>query len=504
MLIDAPNDPPLLEQRIRKKKSLSFSRIFHSPSNPNSLPPLPPPPPPPPPPKQQESGGPPKLSISIPSFVFGVGSISLSPPYQSPRAASPASSTSSSGDTEITMTASVEATPSPNTPTSITPEVKQEGRDTKESRKILRGRSFSLLTARSRVHSRQESSDSSSSDDIPPAAPGSTPAVAPQNPRKIARGRSFSLLSTRISSSRSQERVMNSADAQGSELSSVPYESTVPGPVQAKTLPNAKALPRGRSFSLLTPSTTTTSIYSQLSQDTAYSDIREDVSEAQADQGVRTVWSQVDLRTLFKKSNTRRLSDALAATPTYEREESPSQVEEGRRVEDDPHFLRKCTMMELLATEENYLRNLRALKKLLEPFHDRSKEDHIARLYILLDPLIALSTDILGDFRQLIATWHAGARVSDIFLRHRLSLTIFAHYAAHYPLARDALRLHLHQRRHRDSKMKLGDYMIEPVQRIARYCLFVKNLRRWTPPDHPDDKGLEQALKAMSSIALLK
>lgn len=43
--------------------------------------------------------------------------------------------------------------------------------------------------------------------------------------------------------------------------------------------------------------------------------------------------------------------------------------------------------------------------------------------------------------------------------------------------------------------LSLKDYLIKPVQRLPKYVLIMKEVKKRTPSDHPDYENIEKALR---------
>ena len=52
------------------------------------------------------------------------------------------------------------------------------------------------------------------------------------------------------------------------------------------------------------------------------------------------------------------------------------------------------------------------------------------------------------------------------------------------------------------SRFSLADLMILPIQRVTRYCLLLKDLKRHTDVEHPDYVCLVHALEQLHTLAL--
>jgi hypothetical protein len=49
-------------------------------------------------------------------------------------------------------------------------------------------------------------------------------------------------------------------------------------------------------------------------------------------------------------------------------------------------------------------------------------------------------------------------------------------------------------------QLNLEDYLIKPVQRLPKYVLIMREVRKCTPPDHPDRGNIEKVLKTFEEV----
>ena len=59
--------------------------------------------------------------------------------------------------------------------------------------------------------------------------------------------------------------------------------------------------------------------------------------------------------------------------------------------------------------------------------------------------------------------------------------------------------LELQKNKYTNNK-SIEDYMIKPIQRLPKYVLLLKDLLRYTSPDHLDYRGIEKAITDISSV----
>jgi hypothetical protein len=123
--------------------------------------------------------------------------------------------------------------------------------------------------------------------------------------------------------------------------------------------------------------------------------------------------------------------------------------------------------------------------------------------------------------RVLEQSWHAGQRFCDAFLFILPFLRIYKEYCTNFDAARrrletlaqahdssgsgDRWRKFWHSaQQHPDcAGLGLGSFLIQPVQRIPRYILLLRELIKHTWSGHPDVADCRKALREMEDMALM-
>ncbi|CAM0137778.1 unnamed protein product [Umbelopsis sp. WA50703] len=163
-------------------------------------------------------------------------------------------------------------------------------------------------------------------------------------------------------------------------------------------------------------------------------------------------------------------------------------------------LIRQYVLKELVSTEESYI-------------------SHLHRITAALLSLPCATQPIFGAFprlmrlsRSLVLAFQHEDSVADVFRKHEDDFEIYIRYACSYDGNRKRimrtsspqLRNFVHQLAtdHTSGRLELADYMILPIQRIARYCLLLKELKKYTHPMDIEYTKLDVMLKSLTGLAL--
>ena len=160
---------------------------------------------------------------------------------------------------------------------------------------------------------------------------------------------------------------------------------------------------------------------------------------------------------------------------------------------------------EITDSEQSYCASLRELSKVyIEPLLAELESRGLAQH-------LKLFTDVVGisEFHQLfLGLLKRTADVGATFMKYADYLKIYSSYINGYPhtlevlseLRQNALGK-LFKSLRKGAKMEITSYLIMPVQRIPRYVLLLKELKKYTWPDHPEFPNLVRALSKAQEIA---
>ncbi|KAL7753211.1 hypothetical protein RI367_000986 [Sorochytrium milnesiophthora] len=182
---------------------------------------------------------------------------------------------------------------------------------------------------------------------------------------------------------------------------------------------------------------------------------------------------------------------------------------------------RKYIAYELLDTEKNYAQNLRILDThFRKPFQQVVKTDEqivppifIRIVFTYVSELLEFSEKLAKELEDIIDAWDETTMLGSHFLDKAKDFTLFLKYVDNYSTSHSMIRraeesnvaFRQFNEKCRNSRetnrQELKDFLILPIQRVTRYSLLLKDLKKHTPPEHPDYADLEQALMQMNEVA---
>ncbi|KAK9675227.1 hypothetical protein K7432_016571, partial [Basidiobolus ranarum] len=175
---------------------------------------------------------------------------------------------------------------------------------------------------------------------------------------------------------------------------------------------------------------------------------------------------------------------------------------------------------EILTTELNYLENLEIiLNTFMIPIQKSAQTPHpiisprdTKIIFEGIEPLYELSLELCQELKAIVNHWDKGAQVGDLFLKRQKEWEIYPRFVDNYSFAREAIRraeaTHSFNNfiknvaRKATKRQTLKEFLIIPIQRVTRYSLLLKDLKKQTKPDHPDYREVERALEFMTALAV--
>ncbi|KAI9029811.1 Dbl homology domain-containing protein [Phycomyces nitens] len=174
---------------------------------------------------------------------------------------------------------------------------------------------------------------------------------------------------------------------------------------------------------------------------------------------------------------------------------------------------------ELLTTEITYLDHLKIIKQsFMDPLINAANDTRrlvnlrdIQPIFAFVPQLIMLSTSLVHSLRDTMES--EIERVGSVFSSLENDFQVYIFYAVNFPKLQKCLYkadrntlyrqlAHESLRNKETNRMGLSDYMIAPIQRITRYCLLLKDLKKHSISTQPDFEHLQRALHCMTSLAL--
>eukprot|EP00736_Rhodelphis_marinus_P008410 Rmarinus@m.17971 len=182
---------------------------------------------------------------------------------------------------------------------------------------------------------------------------------------------------------------------------------------------------------------------------------------------------------------------------------------------------RATVCKEVTTTEASYNESLKAVTdvalKQLQWNAETSKnpiltKDKITKVFCNIESIYELSSNILADLKEKTDNWTDDTTIGDLFVKFAPFLRLYIAYCNNYDSAQDFCRSFtsepLWEKFWKQCQMipdfhnmDLNSFLIMPVQRIPRYVLLLKEIRKYTDEGHPDVEFLDKALSDVEEIA---
>lgn len=175
---------------------------------------------------------------------------------------------------------------------------------------------------------------------------------------------------------------------------------------------------------------------------------------------------------------------------------------------------------ELLQTEKAYVARLHLLDqvfcaKLLEEANKGSfPADVVKSIFSNITSIHAFHSQfLLPDLEKRMGEWASTPRIGDILQKLTPFLKMYAEYVKNFEKAMDVLKQWSDRSPHFKAviteiqsqeacgNLTLQHHMLEPVQRIPRYEMLLKDYLKKLPPDDPDRRDAEKSLEIIATAA---
>ncbi|KJE98262.1 hypothetical protein CAOG_008252 [Capsaspora owczarzaki ATCC 30864] len=166
---------------------------------------------------------------------------------------------------------------------------------------------------------------------------------------------------------------------------------------------------------------------------------------------------------------------------------------------------------ELMSTEAYFVASLDMIEDFFyKPLVSFLDAQTVSTLFCNLKQLLQVHTDIMEALISSIED-NQGNDIAKALVDHSQQLMAYGEYCANLPDAMNLLQeLQLRPefvnrmlaiQEQSQQKFRLGDLLNIPMQRILKYPLLLKELRKCTPESHPDSDNITAAMTAMESVA---
>ncbi|KAK9761110.1 hypothetical protein K7432_014224 [Basidiobolus ranarum] len=175
---------------------------------------------------------------------------------------------------------------------------------------------------------------------------------------------------------------------------------------------------------------------------------------------------------------------------------------------------------EILTTELNYLENLEIiLNTFMIPIQKSAKTPHpiiplrdAKIIFEGIEPLYELSQEICQELKDKVEHWDKDIGIGHLFLHRQKAWETYPRFVDNYSFAREAIRraeathsfnsFIKNVARKTTKRQTLKELLIIPIQRVTRYTLLLKDLKKQTKPEHPDYSDVVEALDFMTALAV--
>lgn len=178
--------------------------------------------------------------------------------------------------------------------------------------------------------------------------------------------------------------------------------------------------------------------------------------------------------------------------------------------------VRKHVAVEVMTTEQSYLNHMRLLiSEVLEPVK-RSKVLSTAEYNSLFSNYEQIMAHHAGFEKMIstrLSTWDDPSIMSDIFLQRTAFFHEYGPYLTNYNQA--SVALHHLRKKHpkfnallrdfeddasRSKLQSVDSFLVMPVQRLPRYVLLLRDMRKYTAPSWEENNDLDLAARHVDSI----
>ncbi|XP_064156015.1 FYVE, RhoGEF and PH domain-containing protein 2-like isoform X1 [Anguilla rostrata] len=227
------------------------------------------------------------------------------------------------------------------------------------------------------------------------------------------------------------------------------------------------------------------------------------------------------LQSFRKRSSTKRLIQRMAPPTLQEAlvEEEEEEEEQEKKVRNDEKLYKIAN--ELLETEKAYVSRLHLLDQvffteLLQEARSSGSfpEDVVRQIFSNISSIHQFHSHfLLPELRRRMDEWGQNPRIGDVLQKVAPFLKMYGQYVKAFDRATELINTWMEksprfeelvldiQKREESGNLTLQHHMLEPVQRIPRYEMLLKDYLKKLPEDSPDREGAEKSLAIIFEAA---
>ncbi|XP_077986297.1 guanine nucleotide exchange factor VAV2-like isoform X1 [Glandiceps talaboti] len=173
---------------------------------------------------------------------------------------------------------------------------------------------------------------------------------------------------------------------------------------------------------------------------------------------------------------------------------------------------RDYNIQEIVETEKNFVDALAMIiKHFIKTLNTCISAQDLDIIFINIEKLYEVHAKFLKRTKDAVD--RNSVPLSKVFIEMKSELLVYGEYCAKLSAAQEhideickspevAMKIEECQMRANDGKFRLRDLLTVPMQRILKYHLLIRELERHTDANHPDKKGLKEALEAMQDLSM--
>ncbi|KAJ3417124.1 Intersectin 1 (SH3 domain protein) [Chytridiales sp. JEL 0842] len=176
---------------------------------------------------------------------------------------------------------------------------------------------------------------------------------------------------------------------------------------------------------------------------------------------------------------------------------------------------RQEAIFELIQTEQHYVRDLQLIVEVFyQPMSQFMSAADLNMIFSNIEDLLMTNIIILSDFEAAQAEQnYVVNNIGQLFMRHAKSLDVYKTYCGNQLAASKLLQkkrqeserlqefLKNCQRNPKCRALDLSSFLLQPMQRITRYTLILKQVLHYTPMNHPEYEAMLGAVEAADVAA---